>query len=81
MYFWNCNTATLQHFYPQPTGYQQKKFIVYGHDVTANYTFLSPSRHNPGKNRPKFSAVLPSIWLQNSLKSPLLSPQYSPKPP
>ena len=57
-------TATLQHcntFTRNPLVINRKRFIVYGHNVTANYTFLSPTVQNPGKIAPKSPPFCPSF--------------------
>ena len=59
----------------QITGYQQKRFIAYGHNVTANYTFLSPSRQNPGKIDLKSPHFCPNF----GSKKPQISPTFASK--
>ena len=50
----------------QIIGYQQQSFIVYGHNVTANYTFFVPKQTKTRQNRPKISTVLPQFWLKKA---------------
>ena len=71
-------TATLQHcntFTHNPLVTSTKSFITHGHYIITDYTFLSPSRHNPGKIAPKSPPFCPNF----GSKKPPFSPTFASK--
>ena len=79
-------TATLQHcntFTRNPLVINRKRIIVYGHNVTANYTFVSPTVQKPCKIAPKSPPFCPLSWLKKASFLPYFrfkTHQNRPKP-